>query len=336
MLLNKDKIIRIEHRRKSNYYTMVDGILYGNNWHDGHRTYCYNNVHDTNGELLLKGSCATHNFTPFKNNGSLFAIGGMDAWKFERSWKSIDDYEEFKIKFKERFKTEYTRDEERFEMFKDRIRKKESLNHSDGLYLFRKTMNGWTQFNKKPVITVQHLGFMSALDYGKSSEFDGQPSIVHFGDKYYIYLRYNVKFRTRYIQYAISDNLMNWSEFNSVEIENYDYDEQNYYTPNFFKYKNYILGMIPYFKGDKACVRLLKSTDGHSFSIQDEIFNSAVSMLDKNSPKNPVVPVNGIVNDNDNIICYMHNNYLGIDKKNPVEIIKYKINKKDFENAFNI
>ena len=333
MRLIKKAVIHTETKRLSNYYTMLDGILYGNVWPHKHKTYCY--IQDEI-QVILRNSCASHNFTPFRSGNETYALGGMDAWKFEEKWKLIDDYNEFKKAFLSRFKTEYTRDIERFEMFKERIRKKISLAHSDGLYLFRKTVTGWQQMFDSPVITVHHPGFISALDYGKSSEFDGQPSIVFRDGLFYLYLRYNVKFKTRFIQYATSKNLIDWSSFKSIEISGYDFDEENYYMPNFFEYKNYILGLVPYFRGDVACLRLLKSTDGRKFSIENDILPSQVAMLSKNAPKNPIVPVHGMAYKKGFAFLFLHENYLGIHKKEPVEIVQYKIHTKDFENAYNL
>lgn len=330
MQLIKMNVLRTETRRKSNYYSLVDGVLYGNTWPDEHRTHSWEPE-----QLIIKNSCACHNFTPFKIGKDLYALGGMDAWKFEESWKHVESYEEFKIKFRNRFKTEYTRDAERYEMFKDRIKDKKSLNHSDGLYLFKKTDNGWSQVHKKPTITTHDEGFRSALDYGKSSEFDGQPSIVFINDTYYLYLRYNVKFKTRFIQFSSSKNLIDWEPFEEIKVDGFDYDKDNYYTPNFFRYGEFVLGMIPYFREDQACIRLLKSTDYTNFTVEGEIFNSYVEMLTKNAPKNPVVPVQGVSQDKD-IILTFHENYLGIRKKEPVEIVQYRVNKQEFEDAFNL
>jgi len=323
-----------------------DGIvrLYCNHWTKENRTIFRESKDgisfDSELHVVIKDSGVSHNFYPFYDkNGNLYAIGGLDSWKHEAKWRQVDDYEVFKKMFLERFKTPYIRDVERFEMFKKRIRAKKPLEHTSGLYLLKsETGVEWTMAEKDPIITAWHPGFHSALDWGKSTEFDGHLSCVYNPrlDKYVLYLRNNIRWGIRYIQYSMSDNLRDWSPFQSVNIEGYDIDTENYYSPVIWKHphREIYVGMIPFFfeKGGKGCIKLIKSEDGINFEIAEDIFQRKVSLLNL-KPKSYYNAINGILTVGDMIYFYIHHNYLGVIPHEPVEIYRYEISIRDLDKA---
>lgn len=346
MKLKNEKIVYTAKNRTDNYYTLLEreGVvyLYSNCWTKEILTVCSKSRDGLSFEKpegVFKNSGVTHNFLPFKNkNGELYGIGGVDSWKHEAKWHTIDDYELFKKEFLKRFNTPYIKDEARFQRFREVIKSKKCLNHTSGLYLFKhETNNIWSQVQKQPIVTAWSDGFNSAFKWGKSTEFDGHISIVYNNktDKYILYLRNNIKCGTRYIQYAESKDLINWSKFKSINIDGFDVDKDNYYYANIIKHpdRDLFIGFLPYFDNLNCCVRLVASEDGINFKITGELFNDKIALL-KDKPKNTIMAVNGILHDNDNYYIYFHFNYLGLDQNKDVVIKRFEVDKNSFNGAF--
>jgi len=219
----KDRLYLADNREVL-YQTIIkcpDGIvrLYCNHWTKMNKTIYWESsdngftINMGKSGVVIKDSGISHNFYPFNDkDGNLRAIGGLDSWKHEISWRQVDDFEEFKIKFQNRFNTPYIRDEARFKMFQKRIRAKKPLSHTNGLYLMGSDVGTeWSMIQKDPIVTAWHPGFTSALKMGKSTEFDGHISCVWNQrlDKYVLYLRSNIRWGIRYIQHSFSDDLHN-------------------------------------------------------------------------------------------------------------------------------
>lgn len=85
------------------------------------------------------------------------------------------------------------------------------------------------------------------------SVFDSNTSVIfnESTQKYYLFQRANIGTGVRYIQYCISDNLIEWSDWSLLKLNpKKEYFETNIYCNNFFKIKdvsNYI-GIIQYNK----------------------------------------------------------------------------------------
>ena len=350
---------------KANYFTILkcpDGIyrLFGNEWIRHFRSFFIESKDGiTFGEPVVNKSAknifiksgASHNFYPFVSDGKLYGIGGIDSWKHERKWREVDNFATFKKMFSERFKREYSKDEERFENFKKVIRQKDWYEHTSGLYLFHANdCRNFQLVQSEPIITAMHDGFISALEWGKSSEFDSHFSIVKKDDLYYLFMRSNPKRWTRYVQYSTSKNLISWSKFNTIHINGYDDVWDSYYTPLVFNHPYnrgvYLMfspywraeilrrktpeGEKPYFgKMDYTSIRILRSVDLVNWKVTNDIFKGDFHYL-ADQPKNPCHIVNGLIRRGDDIEFFIHHNYLGL-IPGDVYIQRYKQTRKEFE-----
>lgn len=354
----ENMIYRAENRQVL-YHSVIkcpDDIvrMYVNEWNRKNQTIFYESKDggktfntDAPG-LVIKGSGISHNFYPFydKARKQLFAIGGLDSWKHQQRWRDIDDFEEFKKAFLERFDTPYIRDEVRWEGVREKLLAKGTLNHVDGLYLM-KSINGkkWELVQKEPILKAilpKHPGFWSALEWGKSTEFDGHLTCVYDSvtDRYILWVRKNIRWGIRFAQYTTSKDLINWSEFKSIKVKGHDPESDNYYSPVFMKHPEndkLFIGMVPFFpeQGGKGCIKIMKSHDGINWEVTDEIFENKVSLLNK-KPKNREQAVNGIIKDGKSIYFYIHHNYLGVDEHIPVDIWRYETGIKELNRSLGL
>ena len=282
---------------------------------------------------VIESSSACHNFAPFKTkDGKLMAIGGMDNWKANTSWRSISSFKEFKEKFKNYFKTEFIKGEADYLEFQKLIKIRRELNHCDGLYLFH-SHNGVSFDEVQRIITTDHPGFLSARKWGKSTEFDTYISCVYDEKtgKYFLYIRANVAQGSRFIQYSTSDDLINWSEFNLINM-GYNLNE-NYYSPVIEKYNNSFIGMIPYFNdNDYVCLRIIVSNDGINWRVLKDLFKGSMSIAENENEKvikNSIHAVGGYTQKKHSIKYFLHHNYFGHIKKEEVYIQDYTISAKE-------
>lgn len=338
-MLYPENIVYESDLRQAIYFSVIQhetGVkLYRNyfNLHKGKFLYTHyyalrgNSFHKAQANMIHEGNCLSHNFSVFTgHDGKIYGIGGMDNWKHNITWHKAGTFDVFKTLFKQKYGREYDRGEARFKKAHDRlINEKWLLDYSGGLYLF--TSDDGINFKpvqKKPIITVNHPGYNSALDW-KSTEFDSHICCIHDGHKYILYVRDNIKKGIRYIQYATSKDLVNWSEFNNIVMSpKFDPDEDNYYLPCFHFINNKYLGFLPYFRGGRACIRYVRSVDGIKWTVIDSFFLSDTNRIIANE-KNPVHPVQGHTRDKKNLYFYFHMNYWGADENEPVVIKKYRM-----------
>lgn len=177
---------------------------------------------DTDFEVDLER--ASHNFYCFQDkNGKNMAIGGINLWTDS-----------------------------------DKNKK-----YTDGLYLFEFVDDKIVCLNNEKPIISKTIGNYDGF-YGTNQDptdiekcrngtikFDSIGSIL-FNEKenmYYLYHRSNPIAGTRLIQFAKSADLINWSEFNLINLDIVrDYSGKNIYYSNFFKVpnSNIIIGLLPY------------------------------------------------------------------------------------------
>ena len=79
------------------------------------------------------------------------------------------------------------------------------------------------------------------------SLFDGTHTILYDGKKYILYARANLSRGNRYIQYATSTNLINWSPFNIIDIKGRKIQmfTDNFYFCNFFMIGDQYYAIVP-------------------------------------------------------------------------------------------
>lgn len=344
MNLKPENIIFNSPIREAIYYSIIkcpDNIyrVYSNQWY---KTYQVAVIESRDGinfsnvkHTIFKKSGASHNFFPFYGRDKkLYGIGGIDNWKYDKEFHDITGYKSFVTTYESKFK-ESSKDV-KFDLLKHRtlLSSKTVLNHVCGLYLFTsKDGLNWEQVYKSPIITVFNKGYTNAIKlFGKSSEFDGHVNCVYddLNDEYYIYLRSNVSQGFRFIQYATSKGLKEWSEFKYL-FGRHKNNIDNYYTPCMFKYKSLYIGVVPYFNLDnKCCLRILTSHTGNNWYIKKDIFLDNVAFYKGEKPKNTKHFVNGYVETEKEIYFYVHENFYGLNSHKPVTLKRYSILKKDF------
>ena len=317
--------------------------MYINQWPKIYKTVCRESVDAvTFGPEIdvIKMSGAAHNFYPFLgNDGQMYAIGGIDSWKNQAQWHNVNDFEVFKQMFEKRFGEPYTKEKPSHNFALIQSAKRPKLDHSDGLYLFKSDdYINFKQISEKPIITTFHPGFNSALVWGKSTEFDGHLSCVwnKARQKYILYLRNNVRQGCRYIQWCESVDMLTWSGCKNISIRGFNVETDNYYSPVIFKNpfgKNYI-GTIPYFNvNEDSSIRIITSDDGINFTVKDDWFRERIAMF-KGAPKNRKHFANGIIVKGNEVNIYIYENYLGCEKRKPVQIVRYSISENNFREYF--
>lgn len=315
-----DEIFYIDHNRNKVYYTIIDEKLYYN-VQSSMRTYV---EHGNGKRVLFKDSCLTHNFSPFKNKGRLYAFGGQDNWKVDEKWRDLS-FEQYKKVYLEHHGAPYDRNPKYYKDIKYRFDTTPVYSECRGLYLLRSN-NGinWNFIKNDPVITTKSDGFLSCTHW-KSGDFDGKTEIVNYKGSWIIFIRANVGQDRRHVQMAKSKDLLNWSKFQLINID-YNDEYDNYYHPIIFEYRHRLIGFFNYYNHDISCVKIKQSTDGLNWTDIKSIFPEAPFVVDNNKRKMRS-QVCGVFHKDDIINIYVHHNYNGHDKNMTSYIMKYKMHK---------
>uniref|UniRef100_A0A6C0GZT5 Uncharacterized protein n=1 Tax=viral metagenome TaxID=1070528 RepID=A0A6C0GZT5_9ZZZZ len=220
-------------------------------------------IDNTNYELKL--GIANHNFRLFNINNKLYGIGGQAYLN--------SNYNEFQNTTNESYLNYHKNDNIFIEgnnmnhNFGNKIYNPQIIcpYHANGLHLFifdDINNNIYIKGNNElPIISGimngRHdgfYGFFNCKDIDKSkggiSVFDSTTSILFNSNdnKYYLYQRANIGLSTRFIQYTTSTNLIDWSDFNLININpKIDLFKNNYYYNNFFSLKDIdiYIGLLP-------------------------------------------------------------------------------------------
>jgi len=238
-----------------------------------------------NKHLIISKSGATHNFYVFYDkDGNYRALGGMDLNRKSRQWHKLCS-------------RAGTR----------------SFQHTKGLYLFKSTDGiNWENANEKePVIRIGNENFVHARTW-KSSEFDSHFSVVYNKkqDLYFFYGRANIDRGTRFIQYATSKDLFNWSRFELLKLK-FNPAVDNYYYPVMFpdpSRSDVYLGLLPYFNKKHCMIKLVESTNCVNWKLKKNLFVQKVVYYNKKQ-KASEHPVSGVVVRGKKAWIYIHHNY---------------------------
>ncbi len=197
-----------------------------------------------------------------------------------------------------------------------------------GLYLLHSEDGlSWSLRQESPIITMAHPGYIRA-PFGLKAEFDSPISCVPYKGKFYLYFRANVEKGIRTIQYAVSDNLTDWSEIKLVQFTP-EFNAslgQNLYGSYFFNFEGRVMGFIPCFwNGGEGFIGLFEpeGDDMGHWSFEGW-FNRSPTL--SSIKKNHTFPVQGIVRNRSNpeiMQYYVHNNYLTGNPDQPVTIDLY-------------
>lgn len=307
--------------RHCGYFSKVDNNLYYRNF-DEERLYCVNKTT----YLITDDKCMSHNFSPYKIDGKYIAIAGMDDWKKDPKWRGLS-YNDFCVLYKNHFKKEYERGEDFYKEIKHRFDTTPISYFCRGLYLFQ-SVEGiiWNLKHDNPIITADHNGFNSSLAW-KSSEFDSKMCLVKRFNHYYLYVRNNIDIDRRTIQFAKSTDLVNWSDFETIDI-GFDRYFDNYYFCEIFSYRKKLFGFFPYYNDFYSSIRFMVSDDGKKWNTITDLFKSLPAVIGEAKRKNRDHICGGIEEGDNDFFFFVHHNYMGYDKDHDVVINKYSISKK--------
>lgn len=308
--------------RHAFYYTVhkhgEDILLYENIFSSIVKTRVYK-LNTGDGRNIIKDSCACHNFSPFLGkDGKFYALAGQDSWKNDLEWYGMKAGKEFKDYFSERFGHEYKRDDAvAYEVISKINMLRSPLKHTKGLYLFS-SADGyeWKQDGFEPVITVKSQGFNSSLAW-KSSEFDGHIWVQFHNGKYFLFIRENQGKEKRFIQYSTSEDLREWTDFKSIDIENEN--GVNYYYMVGREYEGGFLCFVPAYTNTESYIKVFTSKDLEKFEFVENIFVDGVASINGKN-KNKHHPVNGGYDG----YIFIHHNYHGYDGKDVI-VKRYRI-----------
>lgn len=153
---------------------------------------------------------------------------------------------------------------------------------ANGLHLFKLTNNKFEVINNQlPIISGIHNGRQDS-HYAKHNfnfnninlnsnigltVYDSIGSIIYVNGGYILYHRANLSAGLRHIQYATSNNLIHWSEWNLINFQEFDFQTSNCYNPNFFFIDkcNLIWGIIPYYT--KKCKNTTTMNDSGKYLL---------------------------------------------------------------------
>lgn len=229
-----------------------------------------------------------HNFSPFVHKGECYAVGGVV-----------------------------------------RLNKNDSAEvaHREGLYILHSRDGmSWDLLKDFPVITREHPGFIKAADK-LTSDFDSFLSCVHSQGRFYLYFRLNVDVGIRSIQYASSDNLIDWSEVRPVNIvpQLQPILGQNHYGSYFFDFEDHLMGFVPcYVNNTEGFIGTFEPMAMGTWALKNWFCKARLSppLVTKNSS----FPVKGLIRSRKDprvIYYYVHDNYLQREPNKPVNVDLY-------------
>jgi hypothetical protein len=160
---------------------------------------------------------------------------------------------------------------------------------NNGIYLYKYTNKSDIKYNNfeliynRPIINgIKPICFETRNPLAKNPLNQMDSSISCFYDnnfkKYILYIRANISMGGRSIQYTLSDDMKNWSDFELINfIPNWK-DKDSYYSPEISQYPdtNLYIGFPGYFKENNKInmkTKLIISNNAKDFYIHDYIID---------------------------------------------------------------
>jgi hypothetical protein len=259
-------------------------------------------------KFIFPNSGVNHNFSPFLVGEKIYAIGGQERWKNDREILRLRTGEDFIKYWEARFNKPFGQNEVYASKVLKLLHSRQALRHTHGLYLFE-SKNGeeFKQVQDQPILTVNHPGYISALAW-KSGEFDGHIHVVKFGDIYHIFVRANIDRGQRFVQYAISKNLIEWSEFKLLPLPHDPKVNTYFLSGASVNGKHYF--MLPRFDDKESWIDIYEAEGIEKIRHHKELFRKPAAMF-TGETKNVDHPVNGTA---DGKLYFCHN-YMRADMK---------------------
>ncbi|MFD1701912.1 hypothetical protein ACFSCV_02735 [Methylopila henanensis] len=209
--------------------------------------------------------------------------------------------------------------------------------HADGLHQFDMPRHGLMK-DGPLIVTPSHDGFVDAtVLWGKESEFDGHLSCVPLDGtgRRALFLRANPERGVRRVQFAVSeptretDGPLLFGRFEPVRIDDAGLPPGDYYYPAVSRVDDRLIGFFPFFTADYCSIRVLSSRDGRDWSAIDDLFPSTPWRNELGDPKNSHHPVNGVIDEGDHVLFYVHHNYYRLGGASAPFLTRYAIDKSD-------
>jgi hypothetical protein len=260
-------------------------------------------------KFIFPNSGVNHNFSPFIVGEKVYAIGGQESWKNDKEITGITSGEAFIRYWEDRFKRPF----EQNLAFANKAlsflkRSKHPLKHTHGLYLFE-SKNGvdFKQVQEKPIISALHPGYISALAW-KSGEFDGHIHVVKFGELFHIFIRANIDRGQRFVQYATSTDLLEWSPFKILPLPHDPAVNTYFLCGASVRDKHYFF--LPKFDAKDSWIEIYEAEGVEKIRFIKELFRKPAAIFTEKT-KNVDHPINGTANGK----FFFCHNYMQADMK---------------------
>lgn len=196
----------------------------------------------------------------------------------------------------------------------------------------------WKPKFELPIISGMMEGHYDKLYF--CSHYDCHPSCFYdkFKKEYIIYLRSNIDYGVRHVQYSTSTDLIDWSPLKFINFKpSFDLTGDNYYSMNAIPYpdskKQLYIAFPPYYKNktkssENSFISLAFSEDAINWKICDKMITPELVPREKISS----FPVYGLIisNDQQEFYFYEHRYRSKIVKgKDPI-IVRYAIRRDGF------
>ena len=311
--------------KKNNFYYLFysdkpkenDNIWNQISFYSGYFSYFEKGIDPLNfkdKKILSKEPIISHNIAPFLDEDeNIKLIGGLHLSKKMYDSRILDKEDNIFLEYKG-----------------DKIVNPKKIQNKikcNGIYLSDFENDKCNIKYDLPIINGTNEGLIENRKDWVISEFDGRSLIVYFKKKYYIYVRCNYKsaegsvgagdFKrktkvkgggVRAIQYAVSNDLINWSEFKLINI-NFDFDKDNIYFFGVQKYTDDILvSTFPYSNGKDGYIGVSFSYNGKDWTNIKKLINSKVSK--SNIDRVIDFNIHQIIEYENKLLFYIHRKYI--------------------------
>ena len=204
-----------------------------------------------------------------------------------------------------------------------------------GIYLLKSfDIFNWMILNEEKPIIYKNYPKNGVINFEeKYPLFDGNICCFYSKilNKYILYCRANIQRGIRFVQYTTSDNLIDWSEFNIIESNNFDKKKNNYYTFNCIEINKFkiFFALVPFtndFKNPtEYSIRKLISYDGINWQDIGILFNGKAIGSNNIIRNNTHVAGIFYIKNEKKLYIFLHHNYYS--NKCSINLYKFNINK---------
>ncbi len=188
-----------------------------------------------------------------------------------------------------------------------------------GLYLLKSNdLINWEYVDTDPIITHNTVHNYTISIEKKFPCFDSNICCFYskLYNKYLLFCRANIKKGVRGIQILTSENLLEWSDFELLKLDTFNYECDNLYMTKIIELedKKLFLGLTVYTNNDKnvteSHIKIIVSKDYINWIDYGKLIDVPIRKKCKRELKgHSTIHIAGIVRDRDVISVYFHKNY---------------------------